>query len=104
MSSPLELMWARMATGSSNLSFPSPEEAASHTYTPDEERAREYNRERFVIGSINHVAITLRAKASESATDEIMIADFYPKQTARVKAYELLATEFGLNRNEVQHD
>lgn len=39
----------------------------------------------------------------EAWVDEIMIADFYPEQTARLKAYELLAKEFGLIRNEVQH-
>lgn len=48
------------------MSFPSLEEAASHVYTPAEERAREYNRERFVIGSIENVAKMLREKAKEA--------------------------------------
>ncbi|MDQ0901293.1 LLM class flavin-dependent oxidoreductase [Paenibacillus sp. V4I7] len=100
LSGPLELMWARMATGSANISFPTLEEAASHVYTPDEERVREYNAERFVIGSIENVAKRLREKANAAWVDEIMIADFYPEQAARLKALELLAREFGLNRIE----
>lgn len=104
LSGPLELMWARMATGSANISFPTLEEAASHVYTPDEERAREYNAERFVIGSIDNVAKRLRDKAKEAWVDEIMIADFYPEQAARIKSLELLAREFGLNRKERQNE
>lgn len=103
LSGPLELMWARLATGSSDISFPTLEEAAAHEYTPDEKRAREYNRERFIIGNIENVVKGLREKAKEAWVDEIMIADFYPDQAARLKAYELLAEEFALNRNEGEH-
>ena len=104
LSGPLELMWARMATGSANMSFPTSEEAASHVYTPDEERARLYNSERFVIGSIEKVANRLREIAKEAWVDEIMIADFYPEQAARLKGLELLAGEFGLIRKEEQSE
>jgi len=47
------------------------------------------------------VAKQLREKAKEAWVDEIMIADFYPEQAARLKALELLAREFSLNRIEV---
>lgn len=104
LSGPLELMWARMATGSADISFPTLEEAAYHVYSHEEERAREYNGERFVIGSIENVAKRLREKAKEAWVDEIMVADFYPEQAARLKALELLAREFGLNRKEGQNE
>lgn len=100
---PLELMWTRMFSGSPDISFPSLEEAASHVYTPGEERVREQNRDRFVIGSIENVAKKLREKANEAWVDEIMIADFYPEQASRLKAFELLAKEFDLGRNVGQH-
>ncbi|RAS80284.1 LLM class flavin-dependent oxidoreductase [Priestia endophytica] len=97
LSGPLELMWARMRTGSSNLSFPTLEEAEAHIYTPEEEAARNANKDRFVIGNVNDVAHQLRQMAKASLVDEIMIADFYPSQRSRLKGYQLLAEEFDLN-------
>jgi len=49
------------------------------------------------------VAKKLRGKANEVLVDEIMIADFYPEQAWQLKAFELLAKEFDLSRNEGQH-
>lgn len=96
LAGPLELMWARMRTGSSNLSFPTLEEAEAHIYTPEEEAARNANKDRFVIGNVNDVAHQLRQMAKASLVDEIMIADFYPSQRSRLKGYQLLAEEFDL--------
>jgi luciferase family oxidoreductase group 1 len=93
---PLELMWARMATGSSDLSFPTLEEASKYVYTPKEEAARQYNRDRFVIGSAANVAKKLKGLAKEALVDEIMIADFYPSQESRLEGHQLLAKEFDL--------
>jgi alkanesulfonate monooxygenase SsuD/methylene tetrahydromethanopterin reductase-like flavin-dependent oxidoreductase (luciferase family) len=70
------------------------EEAHTHLYTPEEEMARNYNKDRFVIGSVDTVAQRLRELAKEALIDEVMIADFYPNQAARVKAYQLLGEEF----------
>lgn len=96
LAGPLELMWARMATGSRNLSFPTLEEASKYVYTPQEEAARQYNKDRFVIGSAANVAEKLNQMANEALVNEIMIADFYPDQASRLKGYRLLAEEFGL--------
>ncbi|MFC9711578.1 LLM class flavin-dependent oxidoreductase [Paenibacillus sp. NPDC056933] len=95
---PAELMWAQMSTGTKNLTFPTPEEAKNHTYTPHEELARERNKDRFVIGSVGQVAEQLRQLAKASLVDEIMIADFYPNQESRKKGHELLAKELGLSQ------
>jgi luciferase family oxidoreductase group 1 len=96
LAGPVELMWARMRTGSSNLSFPTLEEAEAHIYTPEEEAARNANKDRFVIGNINDIAHQLGQMAKASLVDEIMIADFYPSQRSRLKGYQLLAEEFDL--------
>lgn len=95
---PAELMWAQMSTGTRNLTFPTPEEAKNHTYTPHEELARERNKDRFVIGSVEQVAEHLWQLAKASLVDEIMIADFYPNQESRKKGHELLAKELGLSQ------
>ncbi|MGG4146263.1 LLM class flavin-dependent oxidoreductase [Paenibacillus algorifonticola] len=97
---PAELMWAQMSTGTRNLTFPTPEDAKNHTYTPHEELARERNKERFVIGSVGQVAEQLQQMAKASLVDEIMIADFYPNQESRKKGHELLAKELGLLQGE----
>jgi hypothetical protein len=72
------------------------EEAEAHIYTPEEEAARNANKDRFVIGNINDVAHQLGQMAKASLVDEIMIADFYPSQRSRLKGYQLLAEEFDL--------
>ena len=97
LAGPVELMWARMATGSLDNSFPTAEEAANHVYTAQEEAARHYNKARFVIGSANNVALKLKRMANEAFADEIMVADFYPDQASRLKGYQLLTEEFGLS-------
>ncbi|WP_096199585.1 LLM class flavin-dependent oxidoreductase [Bacillus sp. FJAT-45350] len=99
---PLELMWARMATGSRDLSFPSLEEASKYVYTLQEEEARQYNKDRFVIGSVANVAEKLKRLAKEALVDEIIIADFYPSQESRLKGHQLLAEAFDINLNSYQ--
>lgn len=96
LAGPVELMWARMGSGSSNISFPTLEEAQAHIYTPREEAARMANKDRFVIGSVDEVAHKLREMAKVALVDEIMIADFYPSQESRLKGHQLLAKEFAL--------
>ncbi|MEH7419027.1 LLM class flavin-dependent oxidoreductase [Neobacillus drentensis] len=93
---PVELLWARMSTGSKNLTFPTPEEAKNHKYTLEEERAKERNKERFIIGSVENVAFQLTKTAKACLVNEIIIADFYPDQESRKRGHELLAMELGL--------
>lgn len=94
LAGPMELLWARMATGSSNLAVVSPEEASEHKYTNAELAAYNNNKQRFIIGSIQTVAQKLRALAKETLVDVIMIVDFYGEQEGRLKAYNLLAEKF----------
>jgi len=94
LAGPVELMWTRMATGSRNLSFPTLEEASMHVYIPQEEEARQYNKDRFVIVSAANVAEKLKRLAKEALVDEMMIADFYTSQESRLKGHQLLAEAF----------
>ncbi|QHW32235.1 LLM class flavin-dependent oxidoreductase [Paenibacillus rhizovicinus] len=93
---PAELMWAQISTGTIDLSFSTPLEAKNHIYTLAEESARERNKSRFVIGSVENVAETLHRLAKDSLVDEIIIVDFYPDQESRKKGHKLLAKELGL--------
>lgn len=96
LAGPVELMWARIGSGSSDISFPTVEEAYEHPYSPREEQTRLSNQARFVIGSVEQVAQKLREMANEAQVDEIMIADFYPTQESRLKGHRLLADQFEL--------
>lgn len=95
---PAELVWAKMSTGNTNFTLPTPEEARNHIYTPAETRAREMNKERFVIGSVDQVKEHLLQLAKASLVNEIIIADFYPNQESRMRGHELLAEAFDLNK------
>lgn len=101
LAGPMELLWARMFTGSNIQSVVSPEEAARHKYSAAEMAALSHNKARFVIGSIQQVSEKLRQLAKDSQADEIMIVDFYGEQQGRIKAYELLADEFLNNKDKL---
>lgn len=102
LAGPAELMWARLSTGSPNISFPSLEEAAVHVYAPQEAAARQANKDRFVIGSVATVAQRLRAMAAEANVNEMMLADFNAEHSSRLEGYRLLAEAFNLSRKTPQ--
>ncbi|MDQ1005344.1 alkanesulfonate monooxygenase SsuD/methylene tetrahydromethanopterin reductase-like flavin-dependent oxidoreductase (luciferase family) [Neobacillus niacini] len=97
LAGPMELLWARMGTGSSNLAIVSPEAAANHKYTNAERAAYNKNKKRYIIGDIKTVAQKLRELAKEAVVDEIMLVDFFGEQEGRLKAYTLLSEEFLIN-------
>lgn len=97
LAEPLVLGWAQQIIGKEGNKRYTLDEAKNHFYTLDEERAKEINKDRFVIGSAKTVAEKLQHLAKESLVDEIMIADFYPNQESRKKGHRLLADELGLN-------
>ena len=96
LAGPVELMWAQLTTGKQDLKIHTLEEAKNHIYTLDEKRAKEINKERFVIGSVETVAEKLHQLAKASLVDEIINADFYPNQESRKQGHRLLANELGL--------
>ena len=73
-----------------------------YVYTPQEEAARQYNKDRFVIGGVANVAEKIKQLAKEALVEEIMIADFYPRQERRLKGHQLLAEAFDRNFNSYQ--
>ena len=96
LAGPVELYWSRLHTGDIHSPFPTLEEASTHVYSVNENMARIQNKDRFIIGSIQTVALKLRHLAKETMVDEVMIMEFYSDKTASQKAYRLLAKEFNL--------
>lgn len=92
-------MCAQMSTGAINLTLSTPEEAQNHVYSPEETRARERNKERFVIGSVEQVKEQLQQLAKASLVSDIILADFYPDQESRMKGHRLLAEACGVDKN-----
>lgn len=93
---PALLQWARWDTGQFHVPPPTLEEAASHTFTPQEDEVRERNKGRFIIGSVETVKQKLLHVAKEAMADEIMVLNMIPDREARLKSYSLLAQAFHL--------
>lgn len=93
---PAELQWARWMTGQYKSSPPTLEEARTHEYTTEESLARNQNKSKFVIGSVESVKKQLEFLAKESEVDEIIIANMISDKEARHKSYKLLAEAFKL--------
>ncbi|MUV36740.1 uncharacterized protein JNUCC1_00544 [Lentibacillus sp. JNUCC-1] len=99
LAGPAELQWARWGTGQFKLPPPTLEEAAKHTYTPAEEKARQENSGRFIIGSTGKVKKALTELAAEAQADEVMVLNMITDQKARHHSYTLLADAFALREN-----
>ena len=76
--------------------LPSPEEAIAYQYTPQERAIVEANRQRHFIGTPFKVASTIRNLVNDTGADEIMVTSMMYDRDARFRAYDLLATEWGL--------
>lgn len=96
IAAPAELQWVRWMTGEYKAPPPTLEEARAHTYTEEEKVAREQNKNKFIIGSVDNVKKQLEQIAEETEVDEIMIANMITDKEARHKSYSLLAEAFSL--------
>lgn len=97
LAGPAELQWVRWGTGAFQLAPPTLEEAQTHVYNAQESAARQANKGRFVIGSVENAEEQLRQLAIDTQVDEIMILNMLTEKTTRHRSYELLADAFQLN-------
>ncbi|AIF43025.1 LLM class flavin-dependent oxidoreductase [Virgibacillus sp. SK37] len=97
LAGPAELQWARWGTGQFHFAPPTLEEAASHSYSDQEELVRQQNKGRFVIGGVTTVKEKLLKLKQDAQIDELMILNMIPDKEARHKSYALLADAFHLN-------
>lgn len=76
------------------IPIPSPEDAASTTYTPDEEdQIRRYMRSQ-ILGSPSEVRAQLEELAHECEADEVMVMTLLYDHEARCQSYRSLAAAF----------
>jgi luciferase family oxidoreductase group 1 len=74
----------------------SPEEAAAYPYGPVDRQRIARQRERLVVGSVEHVKARLLALIEATRADELMITTMVFDHAARRRSYELLAEAFDL--------
>jgi luciferase family oxidoreductase group 1 len=77
--------------------LPSPEEAATYSYSDFEKQRIERMRSRAIYGTASVVGDKLRALAVEHSVSEIAMLTTLHDPEARRHSYALLANEFGLN-------
>jgi luciferase family oxidoreductase group 1 len=76
--------------------LPSPEEAGEYPYTPLEMQQVEEYLAKQVVGSPTTVRRRLEELAASTQADEVIITSHIHNHSARLRSYELIAEEFGL--------
>ena len=95
MASSMLLSFARLRTGHPGR-LPSPEEAMTHVFTPEEEKIVAFFKKLQIVGTPEKVRTRIQEIATRTQADEVMIATHAYDPAARVRSYELLGQAFGL--------
>ena len=95
LSTPLELVRVRLHRGERRR-MPSPEEAARHSWTPEERAIADLYRAMHVAGDPGQVRERIEARAEETRADEVMVFTSVHDPADRLRSYELLAEVFGM--------
>jgi luciferase family oxidoreductase group 1 len=95
MASSMLLSFALLRTGHPGR-LPSPEEAMSHVYTPEEEKIVAFFKKLRIVGTPEQVRARIDDIATRSEADEVMIATHAYDPAARIRSYELVAQAFDL--------
>ena len=96
LASSWDLNWLRRRRDELS-SYPSPEEAMSYAYSPEERRRIEAHRERLFVGTAQTVKQRLEAFITATKADEIMVTTPIFDHEARLHSYALLAKAWGLS-------
>ena len=91
----LDLVRVRLKQGEF-LPLPSPEDASSYAYTPEERAVVQKNRALQIIGSPASVRSQIEERVEESQADEVMVTSLIYSPSERLRSYELLAEAFDL--------
>jgi len=85
----------RLLTGQP-IPFPSPEEAAQHHLTEQEQRLLSGIEKRAIVGTPEKVHERLSELATAHGAEELVIVTITYDYASRLRSYELLAEEFDL--------
>lgn len=99
LAGPAVLQWARWDTGQFQFAPPTLEEASRHTFSAEEEMAKERGSGRFVIGSPQKVKRRIEELAEEAMVDEMMILNMISDKEGRHHSFSLLADAFHLQED-----
>lgn len=91
----MDLMWVRVRRGEF-LPIPTPEEALAYPFTPQERAVAATYRELVFVGGPEKVRREIDRIVADTTVDEVMITSTVHSHTARMRSYELMAAEFGL--------
>ncbi|MGE0697573.1 MAG: LLM class flavin-dependent oxidoreductase [Hyphomicrobiaceae bacterium] len=89
------MRWALTAMGA-NRTVPTIEEAAAYEFSPKERQIAEHDRPRLTLGPAKLVAARIREMAEEFGADEVILVAVAPSYDIRVRTFEVLAKELGL--------
>ncbi len=95
MASSAVLSFVQLRTGRPGR-MPSPEEAMSHVFTPDEQAIAASYKKLQIVGTPEQVRARIEDLAARTKADEVMIATHAWELAARVRSYELIAEAFNL--------
>ena len=95
MASSMKLTFAQLRTGKPDR-LPSPEEVASHAWTPAERSVVDFVDRIQIVGTPGECRARILEVAERTKADEVMIATHAWDPAARVRSYELLARAFEL--------
>ncbi|MFE0512271.1 LLM class flavin-dependent oxidoreductase [Streptomyces sp. NPDC058964] len=90
LAGPMDVVKAGLLQGRGDLPFPTPEEAASHSFTAQEQGALTAFRAQQAHGSPEIVAQRLASLAEATGADELMLATPVYKLADRLRSYELV--------------
>ena len=82
---------------------PSFESVRLNKYTSEELKYIQYNRQRMIVGTPDHVKEKILALARDFKVDEIVVATFADTLEDRLRSYELLAEIFDLKTASAAH-
>lgn len=95
MASSMKLTFAQLRTGKPGR-MPSPDEVASHAWTPAERSVVDFVDRIQIVGTPGECRARILEVAERTKADEVMIATHAWDPAARVRSYELLARAFEL--------
>jgi luciferase family oxidoreductase group 1 len=95
LAGPSRLSIARLREGRPDL-YPTPEEAATHTYTPSEQAAIDGFARGHVIGDPKTVRAGLEELVARTGADELMLTTMAHAPADRVRSYRLVAEALAL--------
>ncbi|WP_261957591.1 MsnO8 family LLM class oxidoreductase [Streptomyces nigrescens] len=87
---PMNVVKAGLLKGLSEIPFPTPEEAATHPFTPQEQQALAGFRAQQAVGTPETVLRRLAQLAEETGADELMLTTPVYDLRDRVRSYELI--------------